>query len=251
MKKQKSKGYLIVASVNKRFYQLGINCAESILDYNPEAKITFVTEERFIDDQLDQFDQVLTCPSHYRSKLYGMMNTPYDITLYVDADMECHSEDVSKAFDMMGENSIMFTPINEFNGPFFRFVKFDEIRQTPMGDDYKFELNGGICLYDITDPLVKDLLQDWWDYYKKQRNDFEWWPLDNNGYKDMITYPKELAIWDQFTLWWLVNKEPKYKDLKLGIIEEWYRWNYYTRFEENKVPKDDVIFLHHSGCNKS
>ena len=57
--------------------------------------------------------------------------------------------------------------------------------------------------------------------------------------------------WDQFTLWWLVNKTPKYKDLKIGEFDDNYRWNWFTSFRRdaegkyNLVDKDPV-FIHHS-----
>ena len=82
MKSTQSKGFVIVASKNHNFYIYACNLMESIKDFYPEALITLVTEERFLDDRADEADQVIFCDNHYRAKLWGMANSPYDITMY-------------------------------------------------------------------------------------------------------------------------------------------------------------------------
>ena len=93
MEKQ-TKGFVVVASRNSNFYSYAINLIQSIKDYYPEALITLCTEERFLDGREEEADNVIFCDSHYRAKLWGMANSPYDITMYVDADMECEHEDI-------------------------------------------------------------------------------------------------------------------------------------------------------------
>ena len=111
---EKSKGYVIVASNKINFYRYAINLAESILDYYEDAKITLFCEEWMFEEQhRDLFDQVIWCGNHYREKLWGMAKTPYDITMYLDADMECEHEDIAKVFDQLGDNEILLTALTE------------------------------------------------------------------------------------------------------------------------------------------
>lgn len=245
MKQNKSKGYLIVASNKESFYSFAINLGESITDYYPEAKITIVTEERFLDGREKQFDNVILCDSHYRAKLWGMTQTPYDLTMYVDADMACTHEDISLAFDEIKDNDLVFTPITEETLYCFQDSKF------PKG---QFELNGGVCLYDTTNPLVKEFMNDWWEIYCKQFND-EWWPTDENGDFDLVNYGdrRSMKWWDQFTLWYLTHEVKKYKDLKIGIFDDWARWNYYVRYDSaKKHNKGPVVLEHYSaGVDKN
>jgi hypothetical protein len=62
--------------------------------------------------------------------------------------------------------------------------------------------------------------------------------------------------WDQFTLWWLVNKVPKYKELSIGIFKENYRWNWFTSFRQdengkhNLVDKHPILIHHSASMNK-
>lgn len=231
---QPTKGYLLVASSHPNFYSLAINCAESILDYNPEAKITLFTEERFMDSRTDIFDNVFFCSDHYRSKLYGMANTPYDITFYIDVDSEIEHEDISNVFNCLGNSDLVFTPINKDNEYAYVSPYFNERKE----DFYSFKLHGGFCLYDSRNPLVKDFMSDWWEYYQLQYAD-KWWPDDQE------TYPKHLKKWDQFTLWWLVNKVPKYKDLKINIFDDWARWNWACTYTDTRTHIDKPVIIRH------
>lgn len=239
---EKSKGYIIVASHNHNFYVQAVYLAETILDYYPEAKITLVTEERFMDDRTEIFDKVIPCDDNYRAKLYGMTQTPYDVTFYIDADTFCEHEDISTIFDLLEDNDLMFTPLNKENEYVFKSRYFNP--EEP--NEYRsMKLCGGVCLYDTTNPLVKDFIQDWWDYYNLQRSG-EWWPLDENGEKDFKNFNWENRFWDQFTLWRLTNEVDKYKDLKIGHLD--LRWNYYHKFLPDKTPLNNgpVVIRHFS-----
>ena len=235
MQKAPSKGYVIVASKKRAFYTFAINLMESIRDFYPEADICFFTEERFLDGRESIASEVRLCDDHKRAKLIGMANSPYDLTFYIDADTECEHEDIKKVFDELGDYDVMFTGLPKDRHYCYAEVYF------PAGH---FKLCGAVCLYDMRKPIVREFMKDWYDLTVKQYAD-EWWPLDENGNHDYKNYPKSLKRWDQFTLWWLTNKEPKYQDLKVGIFEDDARWNYYTkyRYDHNKDP---VVIRHYS-----
>lgn len=236
MNKKKTKGYVIVASMHKNFYLMGVNLAETLLDYYPEANITFVTEKRFVDERVSSLN-VIYCDDHYRAKLWGMTQTPYDITLYLDADMEIEHKDIKNVFDELHDHDMMFTPLLKETDYAF------QNRHFPAGS---FELNGGVCLYDSSNKKVMEFLKDWYEYYLKQF-DNTWWPSKEDGSFDYDNYPQELSKWDQFTLWWLTKKEVKYKDLKIGIFDDWARWNYYSKYlESKKHNKNPIVVRHYS-----
>lgn len=225
------KGYLVVASKEYVYYAWAINLLEQIKDYNPDAKVCLVTEERFVDSRADIADHIVYCGNHYREKLWGMSQSPFDLTFYMDADMECLHEDISLVFDEIGDNDMVFNMLEEKNYDIFVDVDW------PGG---KFKLCGGCCLY------TKDMLpfmKDWHELFVKQYAN-EWWPEDENGNWDCETHPRRLKNWDQFSLWWLVNKEPKYKDLKIGGFKENDRWNYWS-LQHRKDPMPDNVILYH------
>lgn len=238
-----SKGFVIVASKNSNFYTYAVNLMESIKDFYPEALITLVTEERFIDERADEADQIIFCDNHYRAKLWGMSQSPYDITMYVDADMDCEHEDIAKVWDELGDRDMVFhelTPERE------KYYAIREFRYD--GGIEKFTLCGGVCLYRSGNPLVREFMEDWFELFNKQHNNM-WMP---EGFEKQ-QWDRDLKHFDQTTLWWLTEREEKYKDLKIGIFHDDIRWNYFTQYGyeglksiEGKPP----ILRHYSGSLK-
>ena len=162
--------------------------------------------------------------------------------MYIDADCEVLHEDIQNAFEMLDNHDLMFTPLTEERAHYFKLSKWDNGR---------LELNGGVFVYDIRNPLVEDFMKDWDFYYKQQLLGF-WWPDLKDGTPDYDKHPEHLKKWDQFTLWWLTNINPKYKKIKIKLFEDDERWNWYASFDkkENKSEKDIIIFHYSHACNK-
>lgn len=215
-----TKGFVIVASKNSNFYSYAVNLAESIYDFYPDANITLFTEERFIDDRSDVFDNVKLCGGHYREKLWGMAETPYDITMYVDADMDCEHEDIMTVWDELKDYDMVFHELTKEREKFYAIRNFNY-----DGQREEYTLCGGVCLYRSYNPLVKEFMHDWNDLYRKQF-DNTWQP---DGF-DNEQWHRDLKHFDQTTLWWLTHKVEKYKDLKIGIFEDDIRWNYFSQY---------------------
>lgn len=233
---EKSKGYVLVASNKINFYRYAINLAESILDYYEDAKITLFCEPWMFEERhRELFDNVFECSGHYRAKLEGMARSPYDLTMYLDADMECEHEDVRLCFDELErrEEDILFSALTDDRSYVYAERDFD----TPEGPS-KFTICGGVALYDMTKPIVREFMKDW-DQLTKDQMDDRWWP---KGYAD------SLKSWDQFGLWWLTEREDKYKGLKYGILEDDLRWNYYNAFNWAVTKPENPVIIRHYSC---
>lgn len=236
-------GYLVVASKSKAFYYSAINLIESIKDHNPEAKTCLVVDKGISDDRVSVSDYVIYTEKEndYRAKLWGMAQSPFDRTLYVDADMECVHEDISIVFDQLGDHDMMFTKLSDERDAVFKNRHF------PAGS---FELNGGVCLYNSSDKKVINFMYRWWELYTLQKADM-WWPTDpETGRWDEVNYGDrhDNKWWDQFTLWWLTHRDEKYSNVSIGIFEDDLRWNYYSKFPEFLIySKDPPVLIHYSG----
>lgn len=229
-----TKGYVLVASKKINFYRYAINLAESILDYYEDAKITLFTEPwMFEEGHRELFDNVEWCSDHYRAKLDGMRRSPYDITAYLDVDMEVEHEDIANIFDELGDDEVLFSELTDDRSYVYAERDFD----TPDGPA-KFTLCGGIALYDMRKEIVREFMTDWWELTKAQMDD-QWWP---EGYSD------SLKSWDQFSLWWLTEKDPKYKDLKVAIFKDDLRWNYYNAFNWAITQPEGPVVIRHYSC---
>jgi hypothetical protein len=239
MKTEPTKGFLLVASTRPRFFDLAINAINSIRDNYPDAKVCLVTEEAFCDGRESIADHLIYCSNHVREKLWALDKTPFDITMYIDADVEIIHEDIEFAFDQLKGNDIAFVDLPVDKDSLFA------IRKWPGGE---MKLCGGIVLYDIRKPIVQSFMKMWNEYY---RNQFagNWWPAYKDGKKDFDLHPEVLRQFDQFTLWFLTEEHPYYKDLKVGVFEDGERWNWYMRYEVKGFtkPEKGVIIQHYSG----
>lgn len=231
---EKTKGIVVVASNKPNFYKYAINLIDSIRDFHEDANITLVTEPWMIDERAEELaDHIIHCDDHYRAKLWGMTQSPYDLTMYIDADMECEHEDIANVYDELGDYDVMFTELTDERDYIYAERDFD----TPEGPA-KFTLCGGVCLYDMSKPIVREFMDEWWELTRRQM-DKEWWPEG---------YAESLRSWDQFSLWWLTERTDKYKDLKIGIFKDDMRWNYYNAWNWARTRPEGEVVLRHYSC---
>ncbi len=228
--KNPSKGFLIVASKTVVFYRYALNLIESLKDYYPEAKTCLVTEERFCDGREKIADYVIHCGDDSREKLWALSRSPFDITMYIDADAYINHEDIQTAFDYVGDNDLVMVKLPDEANRFFN------IRSWPGG---KMKYTGGVFIYNFANPIVKDFMVDW-DYYYRAAKAKVWWPDYKDDKPDYDLHPADLSKWDQFTLWWLIDKNPKYKDLKIGSFDDEYRWNWYSVYGKSKTVSEKI-----------
>lgn len=236
-KKNLSKGYITVATKTYQFVFGAKNLCESILDYNEDAKVTLFTDQQLYDQyysELDMFDQVIVTPCQYpdtkREKMWGMAKTPYDLTLYMDADIECRHEDINNVFDRLEGDDMRWVALKKETAPHFAEWAWGPklLEDGCQGAPDHLSHCGGVCLYDATNSLVREFMMDWYHLYLTTGRNNKFWPEEYNDVKGSFTQ------WDQLTVWWLLYHSPKYKSLKWKFFDDNYRWNYYTSFGFNK-----------------
>lgn len=244
MKESPTKGFVIVATKTKQFLIGAQNLCESILDHYEDAKITLFTEDKWISDPefkhyFTNFDKVIPTPGdHIREKMWGMANTPYDLTFYIDADCEVVHTDIEKSFDLLEGHDMLFVELTRDASK--HFAEWD------WGDGEIDHLThcGGICLYDSRNPLVVDFMNDWYYNYKNQKE-------HNFEPEEYQSIPRSYRQWDQLTLWYQIWHDPKYKSIKWKFFEDNWRWNYYTSFGFNRDGTHnrgvvDPVIIHYS-----
>jgi hypothetical protein len=214
--KKKPNGFIIVASQFYEYYEAAHMLIDSLLDYMPEANIALFAHDQWTKDdpRCEDLYMVHDCPNRVRAKLWALDKTPFDKTVYLDADTFVEHEDVCKMFDF--DSDLVFTNIRPYAGKIAKFVGGEMV------------LHGGVFGYKST-PRIFEFMKEWDELYIKQHNR-KWWPKG-------IMPREKLMAWDQFTLWWLTNND--YKDLDISIYEDDARWNfvYIYRVDECKGPK--------------
>jgi len=231
-----TKGYVTVATKRTQFLIGAQNLAESLLDHDEDANITLFTEQQFIDDPKCQqyfssFEKVIATPSNTnREKMWGMANSPYDLTFYLDADIEIVHDDISNVFDLLDGHDMAYVNLTKEGARHFAEWNWGPNLYDDGWTGVPDHLAhcGGVALYDMRNPLVKEFMYDWYELFLKQRVG-QWDPIEFK-----YIQKGNFRQWDQLTLWWLIYHSPKYKSLKWKFFDENYRWNYFTSFGFNK-----------------
>lgn len=228
-------GYVYVASLSSAFYKAAVLSAISLRDYYPQANITLYTHEEFVKDEDKRFfNNIVTgIPYNKRAKIWGIARTPYDNTLYLDADTEIRSERIKDVFDILGNNDVMFTKI-------VPHVAADRF----IDKDNNLDYHGGIILYN-NKPHTIELMNEWYDLYQYQQQCD--WPTSK-----FSTYSSKMRPWDQFTMWYLLFKDPKYATIKHKMFPNGgHEYNYIHLLDQNKpqnvwFQKLDQVIYHYT-----
>jgi len=214
-------GFVVVATIYKQYLTSAILLAESIRDYIPNAGITLYTTSDLVENvDVSVFSQVITenVPNDRRAKLWALSRTPYNITVYLDADTTVVSPEITTIFEQLKSNDIIFTKIRPYNS-------------NPKGylDDPRYIHHGGVFVYRKTDKTIS-FMEQWWAR----------WSTTRSASTFKITYPDfpgKMKEWDQFYLFYIIHETNH--GLQIGFFEDDARWNFvrgYLRSELNNKP---------------
>ena len=192
---------------------------DSLFDFMPEANIALFAHNEWTKDdpRCDNLYMVHDCPNHVRAKLWALPKTPFDKTIYLDADTCVMHEDVSKMFDF--DSDLIFTNIRPYAGKIAKFIGGEMV------------LHGGVFGYKST-PRILEFMEEWWQLYNRQRNG-TWWP-------EGVSPKERLVTWDQLTLWWLT--ENTYSYLDISIYKDDARFNFVYLYKEDECEGEIVIW---------
>ena len=116
----------------------------------------------------------------HEREILGMAKSPWDKTFYIDADCEVAHEDLPTVFDKFEGNDLLFSHIS----PMIVLTAM----QNSIFFGGRFEWCGGTCLYDSSNPLVMEFMNDWYELTKAQYNGL-WWPKNEKGEEDVYATP--------------------------------------------------------------
>ena len=220
-----SEGFILVASKRYNFYRSAIICAETLRDHYSKADITLFTHEEWVDEGCDVFDNVITSiPYDNRAKLWALDKSPYDLTMYLDADIQINDSEISTCFDLISDDvDILMTKIRPYAAAITEF---------PGGE---MTWHCGVFLYRKNE-RTSQLFRDWYHDYKDQRKS---WPFNEE------LYPKTLQPWDTWTFWKLLNLDG-YKDrVNIDRFPDDARWNFHNlRYSE--LDGKSIIVYHNT-----
>lgn len=219
------KGFVYVASLKPKYYEYALVSAQSLRDFYPESNITLFTHIDFVDERAEKlFDKIyVNIPHSRRAKMWCMTHTPYDITVYNDADSIIRRPKIKKIFDQLDQNDMSFGPISDYT------VSRESLCYADLNHKHKIKYHGSLCLYHKSD-LNLNFHQTWYDEYLKQlRNPWE------HAWADPIW-----KDYDMHTLWRITNNFnsdfSKFKKIKIGCLDTHWNAMYINKKRDLKEP---------------
>jgi len=220
-------GFVIAASCHERFYKAGIELAESIKLFWPEAHITiFVSHKEWIKEEhykVADWIEHWGVPNHIRAKLWALSCTPYrGKTCYLDCDMVCEHEDIEKVFDQLPDDlDLLFTKIRPYNA-----------KLTKLSNTEEMTAHCGMFIYR-NNPQTIQLMDSWYGHYL--------WQQDQSN--DIGDYPQDARKWDTFTMWNLLT----YSDHGVKWDENLHiKWNFINGHNPEELEKEEIVLYHYT-----
>lgn len=217
------RGFIYVASRDPFYYLTAVNACNTMRDYFPDAHVTLFTHEKFLDSSCDVFDNVIVdIPNYYRTKMWAMARTPYEKTIYVDADSVVMHKDIRTMHDYLDDCDMFFCPVTPYTTGSVKWAYIDKA----MTEVPKY--HGAICGYNKTD-LTIDFQNTWYEKYIEQSTT-PGWPYEANHYR-------EWKVFDMFTLWRMTS----------GKFTEFERFNH---LNIKILPLRYIITAQHTAADK-
>lgn len=257
MSNQETKGYLIAATLSRSFYDAAVECIISLKDEVPDAQVAFFTHDDWVQDEHRYlFDHLFTpCPVHNRTKLWALDKTPFDVTMYIDADCYVITDEITEVFDHM-ENAgpdvdILMSENRPYNA---KVVYFQSSEQSPDGearelqhykDEHvqmykdgiaeKFRWHCGVFVWRKNDKTQK-LWKEWLRYYRNH-NETE----DKEG---CDPYPRSLAYWDTFAFWRVLKEQPEL-GINIQRLPKDAKYNFVIGYRPTEIRYGEEIAVQH------
>lgn len=215
-------GVIYAASMERKYTLAAKNSVFSLKEHFPSVHTTLYVESTIVDSECyELFDNVVTnnVPNNPRAKLWALSQTPYEKTLYLDADTLIESDEVQTVFDQLHDNNIVFTLIRPYNS-------------NPQGylDDPEYKYHGGVFLYDRK---CLKFMKRWWSAW-----------LEGTTGTWTYKHDRRMRVWDQFYLYHLLNNTPH--GLKVGLFPEEARWNFVAGYTKSELGDKDAIISHYT-----
>lgn len=156
----RTSGVVFVAT-GARYITCAEAAAQSVRRHMPNVPIALFTDASQLGVGLDEvFDQVIELKSvHHRSKVDCLMNSPFERTLFLDADIRI-LEDVSELFDLLERFDVAMAHAHARNRAATRAIWTRD-----LSDAYP-QFNTGVIAVR-RNPQTSRLLEAWSDSYKE------------------------------------------------------------------------------------
>ncbi|MDO9710540.1 hypothetical protein [Paracraurococcus lichenis] len=166
-------GYLTLATGPKKYTDMAINLAASLQVMDPKRPICLFCDETYKPDEFARFlfRDIIVLPQdsqypHVMNKIRVFDNSPYDASMFVDADCLLVKNDVDHWWRASSQRAFSITGLPQTAGEWKGVKIEDVIRQENI--NYLVKMNAGVYYFDKSDS-GKDFFKGLKDYYVKSK----------------------------------------------------------------------------------
>ena len=197
---------VVFVATGARYIACAEAAAQSVRHHMPDVPIALFTNATQLGVNVsDVFNQVIELESvHHRSKVDCLMNSPFERTLFLDADIRV-LEDVSDLFDVLERFDIAMAQAHARNRPATRAVWNQEL------PDAFPQFNTGVLVVR-RNAQTQTLFQNWSESYKAagfRKDQVTLRELLWNSDLRLATLPPEYNIRYPKNLWLWARKEAR------------------------------------------
>lgn len=247
-----SKGYLLVSTLARSFYEAMVMAVESLKDEVPDAKVAVFTHEEWIRDQdRELFDHIITpVPVHVRTKLWALPQSPFDKTIYLDCDIFVLNNEIEEVWDHLGDHDVVMSENRPYNAKVVYFTHDDQLGPGIKGEElhhyndnhmqlyrdgkaHKFKWHCGMFAWRKNERTQR-LWSEWLKWYRQHTE------------RHTKPFPSGLAYWDTFAFWRALYEN---KDLNVDIkrMPNDAKYNFVTGYKETELrPGSQKSVLHYT-----
>jgi len=247
-----NKGYLLVSTMSRAFYEAMVMAVESLKDEVPDAKVAVFTHEEWIRDQdRPLFDHIVTpVPVHVRTKLWALEQSPFDKTIYLDCDIFVLNNEIEEVWDHLGDHDVVMSENRPYNakvvyfthddqvGPGIKGAELEHYRSEHMdlyrqGKAHKFQWHCGMFAWNKNERTQK-LWQEWLKWYRRHTE------------QTTSPFPRGLAYWDTFAFWRALYENPEL-NVDIKRMPNDAKYNFVTGYKETELrPGSEKSVLHYT-----
>jgi len=249
----KTRGYLIASSLARSFYEAMVMAVESLKDEVPDAKVAVFTHEEWIrDEDRKLFDHIITpVPVHCRTKLWALPQTPFDQTIYLDADIFVLNNEIEEVFDYLDDADVVMSENRPYNakvvyfthdnqeGPGIPGRELEHYKDLDMelyrqGKAHKFQWHCGMFAWNKNE-RTQNLWKEWLFWYRKHTEE-----------QNTKPFPSGLQYWDTFAFWRALYENPDL-DVNIKRMPNDAKYNFVTGYKESELrPGTSKSVLHYT-----
>lgn len=197
---------ILYSAIGEQFFAEALASARSSLRFNDVPHVIFTDQPQEVDDERLTVSILEPSPNPYADKIRSIIASPFERTLYLDADTY-----------VLEEMTHLFELLDRFDLAACHSPGYRGLGDTEVPDAF-YELNTGLLLWRST-PAMSAFLEDWLQTYNRWCEDPPFKHAGRmDGYADQPAFRR--CVWQHQVQLCVVGHEYCYRTTQCGQVAD-------------------------------